>query len=73
MRRLPVFLILTLSVVSPYALTLSEQEKTPDKAVPEIQQEEAVSERDKPAPPVKKYTPTEKIKADSAVSFPVDI
>ena len=73
MRRLPVFLILTLSVVSPYALALSEQEKTPDKAVPEIQQEEAVSERDKPAPPVKKYTPTEKIKADSAVSFPVDI
>jgi hypothetical protein len=73
MRRLPVFLVLTLGVVSPYALALSEQEKTPDKAVPEIQQEEAVSDRDKPALPVKKYTPTEKIKADSAVSFPVDI
>ena len=73
MRRLPVFLILTLGAMSPYALTLSEQEKTPDQAVPETRQEEAVSERDKPAPPVKKYTPTEKIKADSAVSFPVDI
>jgi len=73
MRRLPVFLILTATAVNLYALTLPEKEKTPEKTPPQTQQEKAIPGRDKPPAPVKNYTPTEKIKADSAVSFPVDI
>jgi hypothetical protein len=74
MRRLPVFLVLTLGAVNLYALTLPEKEKTPDKEAPPIRQENTTPGPDKrPVPPVKNYTPTEKIKADSAVSFPVDI
>ncbi len=73
MQRLPVFLILSVVAVNLYAFTLPEKEKAPEKTPPQTQQEKAVPGRDKPAAPVKDYKPTEKIKADSAVSFPVDI
>ncbi len=76
MRRLPVFFILTVAAVNLYALTLPEKQKTPDKVTPQSRQEKTPSGRSRtpaPAAPVKNYTPTEKIKADSAVSFPVDI
>ncbi len=73
MRRLPVFLVLSVVAVNLYALTVPEKEKTPEQAPPQTQQQKAAPGRDKPPAPVKNYTPTEKIKADSAVSFPVDI
>ena len=73
MRRLSVFLVFSMAVVNPYALALSEKEKTPDQTTPQTQQEKTTPGRDKPPAPLKPYTPTEKIKADSAVSFPVDI
>jgi len=74
MRRFPVFLILTVAAANLYALDVPEKEKTPDQATPQTRQEKTPSSQDRtPAPPVKNYTPTEKIKADSAVSFPVDI
>jgi len=76
MRRFPVFLILTVAAVNLYALTLPEKEKAPDKATPQTRQEKTPSGQNRipvPTAPVKNFTPTEKIKADSAVSFPVDI
>ncbi len=73
MRRMPLFLALTLSAVNLYALTLPEKDKTTDQTAPQTRQEKVTPDRDKPTAPVKNYTPTEKITADSAVSFPVDI
>lgn len=73
LRRLRLFLILALSAVNLYALTVTEEEGAQDKADSSTPQEKAVSEQGRPAVPVKDYSPTEKIKADSAVSFPVDI
>ena len=73
MRRLLVFLVLSVVVVNLYALALSEQEKTPQQTTPQSPQKKTTPGRDKPQTPLKPYTPTEKIKADSAVSFPVDI
>lgn len=73
MRRLLVFLVLSVVVMNLYALALSEQEKTPQQTTPQTPQKKTTPGRDKPPAPLKTYTPTEKIKADSAVSFPVDI
>jgi len=78
MRHLTVFLILTLGVVNVYALKLPEKEKALkekvlDEAPPQTRQEKVAPGRAKSTAPGKKYTPSEKITADSAVSFPVDI
>ncbi len=74
MRRLSVFLLLCVAAANLYALTLQEKEKTPDREA--VQAEHAAQKKTTPRrtpAPVKNYTPSEKIKADSAVSFPVDI
>lgn len=49
-------------------------EKAPDPEVPatEVEDQKPKPER-RPTAPAKTFTPTEKIKADSSVSFPVDI
>jgi len=76
MRCILVFLVLAVSAANLYAIDVPEKEKTPDKATPQTRQEKTPSGQERtpaPAAPVKTYTPTEKIKADSAVSFPVDI
>jgi len=73
MRRLLVFLVLSVVVVNLYALALSEQEKTSEQTTPQTPQKKTTPVCDKPQATLKPYTPTEKIKADSAVSFPVDI
>jgi len=73
MRRLPVFLVLTLSVANLYALKVPDKEEAQQKAPPLTRQQKATSGRDKPTAPAKNYKPSEKITADSAVSFPVDI
>ena len=76
MRCIPVFLVLTVSTANLYALNLPDKEKTPDQEAPQTRQEKTLSGQERtpaPAAPVKNYIPTDKIKADSAVSFPVDI
>lgn len=73
MRYLTVFLVLALGVANAYALKLPEKEQARDDAPPQTRQEKAAPGRDKSTVPGKKYTPSEKITADSAVSFPVDI
>ena len=50
------------------------EDKKPDSVQPLPQQEKtAETGRKKPASPATVFTPSEKISADSAVSFPVDI
>ncbi|MFQ5645094.1 MAG: hypothetical protein ACE5FQ_15565 [Thiogranum sp.] len=73
MRRLPVFIVLSVAAINLYALTLTDKEKTPDRPTTQTEQEKTTPRRDTTPAPVKNYTPTEKIRADSAVSFPVDI
>ncbi|HHH43063.1 MAG TPA: hypothetical protein ENK49_02910 [Gammaproteobacteria bacterium] len=76
MRRLSVFLLLGIAAANLYALTLKEKEgqKTPDRGTAQVEQDEQKKGTPRRSPaPVKNYTPSEKIKADSAVSFPVDI
>ncbi len=73
MRRLAVFLALSVAALNLYAIALPEKEKAPEKVSPQTPQKKTTPARDKPQAPLKTYTPTEKIKADSAVSFPVDI
>ena len=56
------------------ALQLQSQQETPrDTAAPPQQPPPAEDERRRPPAPATGFTPSEKIGADSAVSFPVDI
>jgi len=60
-----------------YALSVDRESKPLEEGQAEVintpKQQSVVEERKKPARPVSTFTPTEKISADSAVSFPVDI
>jgi len=52
----------------------SAADERPDRMQPVPQQEKAAETgRKKPAGPAPVFTPSEKVSADSAVSFPVDI
>ena len=79
MRRSSLLLLMALLYAENiYALSV-DTDKRPlgDSAVveqQEIQKSQAVKNSGKKAaPPVSTFTPTERISADSAVSFPVDI
>jgi hypothetical protein len=69
------FLLLSMLVVTAgvYALTPPEQEKTGGEVVPDTESDSSDRVRQKSSAPAATFTPTEKIEADSAVSFPVDI
>ncbi len=60
-----------------YALSVDRDSKPGEGGQAEVikapKQQSVAEERKKPARPVSTFTPTEKISADSAVSFPVDI
>ena len=60
-----------------YALSVDRDNKPSEGGQAEVintpKQQSVAEERKKPARPVSTFTPTEKISADSAVSFPVDI
>jgi hypothetical protein len=73
MRRLPVFLVLTLSVGNLHALKVPDKGETQQEAPPQTREQKATTGQDKSTAPSKSYKPSEKITADSAVSFPVDI
>jgi len=73
MRRrllLPAILVLAAGA---YALTPPEQEKASGEAAPEVESDSGQRAGKKPPAAAATFTPTEKIEADSAVSFPVDI
>jgi len=60
-----------------YALSVDKDNKPGEGGQVEVvetpKHQSVAEERKKPARPVSTFTPTEKISADSAVSFPVDI
>ena len=60
-----------------YALSVDRDSKPDEGGQAEVikapKHQSVAEERKKPAKPVSTFTPTEKISADSAVSFPVDI
>jgi len=74
MRRQLLFpAILVAAAGGAYALSPPEQEKDGGEAAPEVESGGGEHTRKKLPAPADSFTPTEKIEADSAVSFPVDI
>ena len=73
MRRQLVFFVSLLAAAQAYAQSPPEQEPAATKAAPNIEADSGDGAGKKPVAPATTFTPTEKIEADSAVSFPVDI
>jgi hypothetical protein len=73
MRRLLVFLAFLIVVTEAYTLPPPQQEQAAAETVPEVQSDSGETAGKKSPAPAATFTPTEKIEADSAVSFPVDI
>ena len=73
MRRRLLFIAILVAATGAYALTPPEQEKAGGEAAAEVQPDSGEGARKKPPAPAASFTPTEKIEADSAVSFPGDI
>lgn len=73
MRRRLLLLTMLIVTAGAYALTPSEQEKNGGDLAPEAESDNGESAGKKSPAPAATFTPTEKIEADSAVSFPVDI
>ena len=73
--RYPLLLLAILfAVQQAFAQTAQEQEQVDPKGAPPVQVGDAEKNRPKKSPaPANTFTPSEKIEADSAVSFPVDI
>ena len=67
---LPVLLFISPDL---YALKLQTQEQPVNGSEPEVEQKADEPDRKTTGTPTSTFTPSEKIKADSAVSFPVDI
>ncbi len=66
--------MLALAYTAAPALRLPSEEDAPrDTAAPPPQSPPPEDERQRPPAPATGFTPSEKIGADSAVSFPVDI
>ena len=73
MRRQFLFLVILVAAAGAYALSPPEQEKAGGAAPPGVESDSGDRAGKKPPAPAATFTPTEKIEADSAVSFPVDI
>ena len=74
MQRQLLFLALLAAAPDLYALTPPQPENNADRqAEPQTQEVEVERVRPGAAAPAATFSPTEKIEADSAVSFPVDI
>jgi hypothetical protein len=73
MRRQLLFLTILVAATGAYALTSPEPEKAGGEAAPEVESDSGERARNRSPAPAATFTPTEKIEADSAVSFPVDI
>ena len=73
MRRQLLFPAILVAAAGAYALSPPEQEKAGGEAAPGIESDSGERAGKKSPAPAATFTPTEKIEADSAVSFPVDI
>ena len=73
MRRQLLFFAILVVAAGAYAVSPTEQEKPSAEAVPDVESVSGDSAGKKTPAPSATFTPTEKIEADSAVSFPVDI
>jgi len=73
MRCQSLFLTILLAAAGAYALTPAERDKSAAEAAPEVDADSGERGRRKSQAPAATFTPSEKIEADSAVSFPVDI
>ena len=73
MRRQLLFPAILVAAAGAYALSPPEQKKDGGAAAPEVESDGGEHTRKKSPAPAATFTPTEKIEADSAVSFPVDI
>jgi hypothetical protein len=72
-RRGSLALVLLLAATESHALRPPDsRDRPPEKATP-AEQKPVDENRRKPSAPASTFTPSEKIEADSAVSFPVDI
>ena len=56
-----------------YALSPSEKDSAPTETAAEVESASGEKAGETSSAPAATFTPTEKIEADSAVSFPVDI
>jgi len=73
MRRQLLLLSMLVVTAGVYALTPPEQENTGGEVAPDTESDSSDRVGKKSSAPAATFTPTEKIEADSAVSFPVDI
>lgn len=73
MRRRLLFLVILVAAAGAYAQSPPEQEKASGAAPPGVESDSGDRAGKRPPAPAATFTPTEKIEADSAVSFPVDI
>ncbi|MGI9321797.1 MAG: hypothetical protein ACR2O5_10320 [Thiogranum sp.] len=73
MRHQLLFPVILVAAAGVYAQSPPEQEKAGGAAPPEVETDSGDRTGKKPPAPAATFTPTEKIEADSAVSFPVDI
>ena len=77
-NRMILVLLFALATENTHALKLQSDERTDQNSAAEQQsqpEKRATEDRNKPksSQPPRGFTPSEKIEADSAVSFPVDI
>ena len=77
-KRMILILLFALGTKNIHALKLQPDERTDQNSATEQQlqpEERTAEDRNKPksSQPPRGFTPSEKIEADSAVSFPVDI
>jgi hypothetical protein len=73
MRRQLLLFAILVAAAGAHALTPPEQEQDSGEAAPEVKSDSDQRTRKAVPAPAATFTPTEKIEADSAVSFPVDI
>jgi hypothetical protein len=69
----PTLVLLMLVTAAPAAAAPAPPAQTPPASAPAADRDTAADTRQKAAAPAETFTPSEKIGADSAVAFPVDI
>ena len=73
MRHPLLLLVILLAVQQAFAQTAQEEQQADPRGGPQVQAGDAEKKPKKSPTPTNTFTPSEKIEADSAVSFPVDI
>lgn len=73
MRRQSLLFAIAVAAAGAYASSPAQQGDDTGRQVRQIERNGSEDTRQAPPAPAAGFTPTEKIEADSAVSFPVDI